>query len=478
MRTFLSSFIQAWDSWVLWYFAGVNLVYGVLFLASIFETWKNFALVRRLHLRRRLGEEFFPPISVVLPAFDEEPTILDSVRAQLALDYPRHEVIVVNDGSTDGTLEVLREAFDLYEVPPAYPRKLRTETVRAVYRARGQSRLVVIDKENGGKADAINAGIDLARYPLLATVDADTIVDRNALPRIVRPFLLSGNTVASGGTIRISNNCTFERGELREPHIPAKMLPGIQVPEYLRAFLFGRMGWNRLGGNLLISGAFALYRRDVLLSVGGFDPRSVTEDFGLTVALHRKLRQEDESYELPFVPDPVAWTEAPERYRDLAAQRERWHRGLIRTLLDNVGMLFNPKYGTVGMFVFPFFLLGDMLSPAVEILGYFIIVVGGLLGLIGWTYALWFFALALGYMMMLSVWALCLEELTYRVYRSPRDFWRMVGFAVLEPFGYHQLTVWWRLKAYWRALIGSEDWGHHERKGVREAGPEERRSAA
>lgn len=466
MVEWLTSFVRFWDDIVLYYFVGLNLFYGVLFLASVGETWRNWLLASRLHVSERFNQEALPPISIVIPAYDEEATIADTVRAQLSLDYPRHEVIVVNDGSTDATFEVLREEYDLYQVPPAFPRKISTDLVWGYYRSSEWPNLLVIDKANGGKSDALNAGVNAARFPLCATVDADTIIARDALPRVVRPFLLEEGVAGSGGTIRVANDCRIVDGEVVEPQVPRKFLAGVQVPEYLRAFLFGRLGWNRLGGNILVSGAFALYDRQLLLEAGGYPLESVTEDLSLTVGLHRSLKEQGRSYSLPFVPDPVAWTEVPEDLASLGQQRERWHRGLIRTLLDNWRMVFNPRYGGIGMVAMPFFLLGEMLAPVVEVLGYLVVALGLGLGVLSWQYAGLFFAIALGYMMMLSVWAVLLEEFTYRVYPSRRDFYRLLLLALAEPFGYRQMTVFWRIRAFFRAVAGDRGWGEHQRRGL------------
>lgn len=481
MSGLLEGFVTFWDGAVLWYFLGLNFFYGLLFFLSLGETWRNWTLASRLHLSRRFDRESLPPISVIIPAHDEQETLEHTLQAQLHLEYPHFEVIVVNDGSGDATFELLQEEYLLYEVPPAFSRRLDTEPVRGYYRSWLYPNLLVVDKERGGKSDALNAGLNAARYPLVATVDADTIIARDALPRLVRPFLMSEKVAGSGGTIRIANGCEFDAGRVTNPRLPDRFLEAIQVPEYLRAFLFGRLGWNRLGGNLLVSGAFALYQRHLLLEVGGYPTDSVTEDLDLTMNLHRKLRESGREYTLPFVPDPVAWTEVPGDLSSLGHQRERWHRGLIRSLTRNIGMLFNPRYGKIGMIAVPFFLLGEMLAPIVEVIGYVVVICGIALGLISWSYFLLFLFLALGYMMLLSVWAVALEEFTYRVYPRTGDFFRMVGYALAEPIGYRQMTLFWRLKAFVKALIGDRSWGVHDRNGVhrsREEAGEERGAAA
>src|SRR5439155_899859 len=220
---------------------------------------------------------------------------------------------------------------------------------RALYRSRSRSRLLVLDKENGGKADSLNAAINASRFPLVIAVDADTLVEPAVLCRLTRPFLLGRQIAAVGGTVRVANNCTVTDGRVTDARVPAKAIPGIQVVEYLRAFLFGRLGWNRLGGNLIISGAFGLFKKEYVMAVGGYRTNSIVEDLDLVVRMHRHLRRNKVKYEMPFIPDPVAWTEVPESFKILSRQRERWHRGLISAMWQYKGMLFNPRYGRVGL---------------------------------------------------------------------------------------------------------------------------------
>lgn len=467
MTAAIHQVVEALDGVFVWYFVGLNAFYGALFVLAVWDTLKNWTLLSRLHLEGHFRDETFPPVSIVVPAHDEERHIVSTVRAQLELDYPEHEVVVVNDGSSDGTLDRLIEAFDLFEVPPAFPRRLETAPVRGYYRSRTDRRVLVVDKENGGKADALNAGIDAARYPYCATVDADTIIERQALRRIVRPILTGRRVGGCGGTIRIGNDCVFRGSEVTESRVPRNPLAALQVPEYLRAFLFGRLGWNYLGGNLILSGAFAFFRRDLLREVGGFEPDSVTEDLEVVVGLHRRIREAGGDEELRFVPDPVGWTEVPETRQELGRQRERWQRGLILSLLRNARMFFNPRYGLVGTVVMPFYLLGEALAPVMEVAGYLVIGAGVAVGALDLRFAGLFLAVALGWQMMITLASVCVEELTYRQYPRLRDFLRMLLYAVLEPFGYRQLTVWWRLKACARVLRGDrggEAWSQ-ERQG-------------
>jgi cellulose synthase/poly-beta-1,6-N-acetylglucosamine synthase-like glycosyltransferase len=458
--------VIAWaDHAIIWYSLALNSFYGMLLTLSIPEIWKHWKFMRQEDLRAYVGSEALPPISVIIPAYNMAASMVESAEAQLALEYPQHEVVIVNDGSTDDTLAHLRSAFDLYEVPPAFASRIATRHVRAYYRSRTSPRLLVVDKDNGGKADALNAGVNAARYPLVVAVDADTIVARDALLRLVRPFLLGENVAAAGGTIRVANGCRIEKGEVIEPRIPKQFLAGVQVPEYLRAFLFGRLGWNRLGGNLIVSGAFGLFQRQYLLAIGGYQAGNVVEDFELVVRLHQHLQRSGTSYDIPFVPDPVAWTEVPSDLRTHARQRERWHRGLVVTLMSQLRLLLNPRFGRIGLVTMPFFVFGEMLAPVIEVGGYVVIGLGIWLGTVNRELFLLFLFAAFGFQVFLSIWAVLLEEVTFRLYRRTSDFFRMLGYAMAEPFGYRQLTVAWRVQAFWNALRGLRSWGEMRRRG-------------
>jgi cellulose synthase/poly-beta-1,6-N-acetylglucosamine synthase-like glycosyltransferase len=461
----VSALIRDADYAILVYFLALNSFYALLLLLSIPEIWEQTRLAEDEDFQRLMQSDALPPITILVPAHNEQKTIVASVTAILTLHYRTFEVVVVNDGSKDETLETLRHAFDLYEVPRTYPETVPTKPLRAVYRSRTRTKLVVVDKENGGKADSLNAAINASRFPLVIAVDADTLIEPDALLRLTRPFLLGREIAAVGGTVRVANGCVIQHGQVLDARVPRRPLPGIQVVEYLRAFLFGRLGWNRLGGNLIVSGAFGLFRKDLLLAVGGYRATSMVEDLDLVVRLHRYLQRRKVRYEIPFIPDPVAWTEVPESLRVLARQRERWHRGLVAAMWQYRGMLFNPRYGRVGLIAVPFYTLGEMLAPLVEVFGYVITVVALALGVVNVSFALLFLLVAWGYSMLLSIWAVVLEEVSFRRYRRVGDLVRLVLFAVLENFGYRQCAVWWRVRVFFSLRGHKQVWGEMTRRG-------------
>ena len=465
----MSQLIRDANFAILVYFLALNSFYALLLVLSIPEIWEQTRLAEDEDFQRLMQSDALPPITILVPAYNEQKTIEASVTAILALHYRNYEVVVVNDGSSDATLEALRHAFDLYEVPRTYPETIPTKPLRALYRSRARTKLVVIDKENGGKADSLNAAINASRFPLVIAVDADTLIESDALLRLTRPFLLGRRIAAVGGTVRVANGCVVKHGQVLDARVPRRLLPGVQVVEYLRAFLFGRLGWNRLGGNLIISGAFGLFRKDHLLAVGGYDATSIVEDLDLVVRLHRYLRGHKIRYEIPFIPDPVAWTEVPESLRVLARQRGRWQRGLVAAMWQYRGMLFNPRYGRVGLIAVPFYTFGEMLAPLVEVFGYVIIVAGLIAGVVNVSFALLFILVAWGYGMLLSLWAVVLEEVSFHRYRRLGDLALLVLFATLENFGYHQCGVWWRLGAFFTPRGRKHVWGEMTRRGFETA---------
>jgi cellulose synthase/poly-beta-1,6-N-acetylglucosamine synthase-like glycosyltransferase len=419
---------------------------------------------------RLLGSDVAPVISILAPAHDEERTVTESVRSLLTLRYPNLEVVVVNDGSSDGTLERLRRDFDLVEIHSApIRRRIHTQPIRGLYRSKRTPALVVVDKENGGKADALNAGLLVASGDLACAIDADTIVEPDALQRMVRPFLLDDRVVAAGGTLRVVNGCEVKAGRVVRQRAPRRFLEGVQAVEYLRAFLAGRVGWNRLGGNLIISGAFGLFRREPMIAAGGYRHDTVGEDMELVVRMRRRGHERDLPERIVFVPDPVAWTEVPRRLRVLARQRDRWHRGLTDVIERHRGILLNPRYGAMGLVVAPYFLLVELLAPVVELVGLLALAVGLALDALNVEFAILFLIVAYGLGLLLTSLTIALEEWTYGGYGGLRDRLMLLLWGMLESLGYRQLTAFWRVRGMARHWRGHADWGTMEREGFRAA---------
>lgn len=407
-----------------------------------------------------------PPITLMAPAYNEEPTVVESVRSLLALQYPNFEVVVVNDGSKDDTLQVLIEAFELQPVHRQYDLGVPCKTIRGIYAAANQPKLVVVDKENGGKADALNAAINLSRAPIVCSMDADSLLESDALLRAVRPFVEDpARTVAVGGTIRIANGCRIEHGQVVEVGAPRNFLALLQTVEYLRAFLMARLAWSRIDALTIISGAFGLFKRQAVMEVGGYSHGTVGEDMELVLKLHKHFRRQKKPYKIAFIPEPVCWTEAPESLAVLARQRARWHRGALECFVRHRDMIFNPRYGRIGIVAFGHILLVDVLGPLIEILGYLIIPAFALLGVLDLAYLWALLAVSFGFGIAISVGALALEEAELRRFPNARTLLLLMAAAVVENFGYRQINNFWRLRGTWQFLTGAQSWGAMTRKG-------------
>ncbi len=445
--------------WVfLTYFLLLNVTYLALTGIAVFGVRRYLGggnAAERVYARLEI------PISLIVPAYNEEATIVPAVRALLQLRYQQFEVIIVNDGSRDGTLAALQKEFALQPFPEAYRIQVRSKPVRGVYRSATHPNLRVVDKENGGsKADASNAGLNAARYPLFYCGDADCVLDPDALRRAVRPFLEDPHTVACGGTVRIINGCRVRGGFLERVSLPRNFLALLQIVEYLRAFLGGRMGWAPINGLLIVSGAFGLFHRQTVIDAGGYRPEAIGEDMDLIVRLHRMLAERRQRYRIAFVPDPVCWTDAPEDLATLAKQRKRWHRGLADSLSYSRKVFFARGSGAAGWLAAPFFLLFELLGPVVEVTGYVIMVFAWAFGLLSLESFLAFAAVAVGLGVMLSASSLLLEELSFHVYPRASDLLILFLMAIVENLGYRQLTAFWRVQALIDWLRGREvAWG-------------------
>jgi cellulose synthase/poly-beta-1,6-N-acetylglucosamine synthase-like glycosyltransferase len=442
-----------------------------LYVAFTLIAWRSLGS----HLRGRsfsaveeaFNSPFTPGITLILAAYNESAGIVESVTSLLGLRYPRIEVIVVNDGSTDDTVERMREAFDMVPAHRAMRTSIETKPVHGSYVSRRTDALWVIDKDNGGKADALNAGVIAARYPYVCALDADALLESDALLRVAAPILDDPDTVvATGGIIRIANGSTIEHGRVTDVRLPPNRLAVLQVLEYFRAFLIGRVGWTRLNALLIISGAFGLFQRAVVEEVGGFETDTVGEDMELVVKIHKHFRARKLPYKIAFVPDPVCWTEVPEDLGALSRQRRRWQRGLGQTLWRHRRAIGNPKYGTFGLFAMPYFLVFEFLGPVIEIVGSGLTIAAYATGAISGTTFIGFLLLAFLVGIVLSIAALMLEEFNFRRHPRTKDVVRLVGYSVIENLGYRQLNDAWRAIALVDLARRKQGWGAQNRRGI------------
>jgi cellulose synthase/poly-beta-1,6-N-acetylglucosamine synthase-like glycosyltransferase len=464
-----------------------------------------FSEVRR-QLRSRAYEDldivyespFTPPLSIIVPAYNEEKTIVESLSSLLGLRFPRMEIIVVNDGSTDDTLGAILREFGFRRMEITYEERITTRPVRGFYEFRGNLppgviRWVVVDKENGGKADALNVGINASTCPMFVSIDADSLIDEGALLQAFRIMLRDDGIVAIGGQVALVNGCEVQGGRVQRVGLPGSALGRFQMVEYIRSFSVGRTALARWNSIMVISGVFGIFRKDVVVKVGGYLTRYLTgrlareyvgkgrdtvcEDMEIIVRIQRYIREKGLPLRVGYTPEPLCWTEGPETFESLGKQRNRWMRGLAETLSYHRAILFNPKYGNLGWFAYPFFVLFEFVGAPLEFIGYLTMPVLFALGFLSSTFMLLFFILSVTYGALVSVAAVVTcgwSERTRRYqeqgssllhYRDRRHLMVLLGYALLENLGYRQLTLWWRVRGIWDYIFGKTGWEKFERKG-------------
>ncbi len=448
------------------YFAVLSLLYGAFALIGLRAVILESRQTSDTELRDLMERDVFKPVSIIVPAFNEERSIVAAVRSFVTLHYPKFEVIVISDGSTDGTMDRLIEAFALVEEPRVWARTLSTEPVTRVMRSLRDPGLIVAEKANGGKADAVNAGINLARYPLVAPVDSDCLLDAQAILRATRNFVKDDSVIAVGGTVRPLNGATVVGGRAAALHMPRRWVERLQIVEYARAFFLGRAGWSRMGALLIISGAFGIFRRDAVLKVGGFWTETLGEDMELVMRLHKTFARSGLPYRIVFSPDPICWTEVPSDLPTLLGQRSRWHRGLLTNLWRHRDMLGNPRYGRLGLFAVPFFWLFEGLGPVIEVVGFTSLLVSATLGILDMQVFWLFLGLAVLHGMVLSQVAAGVEAMLLQRYPSSSDRLILFAASLVEFLGFHQLVAVERFLATFQTGARRRQWGTMTRSGI------------
>jgi cellulose synthase/poly-beta-1,6-N-acetylglucosamine synthase-like glycosyltransferase len=454
-----------------WYYFASNLSYLVMLIVALKTTAAHQRRLQSYRLDWFKASPLAPPITMIVPAHNEERSIRVAVQNLLKLDYPELEVIIVNDGSEDRTLDEMRGEFRLRPVRTVYIPEAECAPVRGLYRSELDGRLLIIDKESrGSKADAVNAGLNAATSPYVCVVDADSVLERDALLRIMVPIMADPKrVVAVGGIIRVLNGSEIEGGHLKRVRLPRKSIEVIQVIEYLRAFLIGREAWGQGNMLMIISGAFGVFRTDLVRAVGGYRSRAIGEDFDLVARMHRHLLEKRLDYHIDFVPDPMCWTEVPSDLRSLARQRARWQKGLLDVLWPNRDMLFRPRYGRIGFLALPHLWLFELFAPILETAGIATIVLAACLGVLSRQFFLQFLLFGYAFATVISIGAVLQEEVTYKRYNDWQDVARLVSYCFLEHFPYRQLHMIWRLQGLWQYLRGDLSWKPLKRKGLESA---------
>lgn len=450
---------------IILYFAGINTVYLFLILGALFQIRKQSYLQELAESSGLLKSELHMTVSILVPAYNESGNIVESIESLLKLEYPTYEIIVVNDGSKDDTMDQLIRHFNLQKTELYFEQKIAHQPIRDVYITPELKTLKVIDKENGGKADALNAGLNISENDLVFSIDADSILEQDVLRKLIQPFIEHKNTVAAGGVVRVINGCKMENREIQNIHIPENFWAKLQSVEYLRAFLFGRVGWDSLKSLMIVSGAFGIFDRKAVLNVGGYLTDTVGEDIELIFRLHSYHLRNRINYQIRFLSDPICWTEVPEDYNSLKNQRNRWHRGLADSIWRHKYMLFNPRYRHIGLLVLPFFLFFELLGPLMLLASYAYLAAFLFFSAGNISFILLFFTVSILYGMVVSLTSVLSEEVTFNTYTSYRDIFQLTAYSFIENLGYRQIHSWWQIKGLFDFLKGSKSWGKMVRKG-------------
>ncbi|MGD8192835.1 glycosyltransferase family 2 protein [Brevibacillus ginsengisoli] len=473
---FFVSFFTIVNQFIIVYLTFACLFYMVLFLLAFSRLKRERGLHHIEPYKQMKQSAFTPPLSVIVPAYNEEAGIIGSVLSLVTgsgrLDYPEYEVIVVNDGSTDSTVEKVIDRFKMVPIKNKVLQKrngIDTQFVKCVYQSETYPNLFLIDKVNGGKADALNAGINLAKYPYFASIDGDTVLEPDSFLKIMKPIIedTDQEVLATGGNVLLANGSTIVKGQMEENRMSRQPLVIMQIIEYMRAFLMGRIGLSRENMLLIISGAFGVFKTSRVIQAGGYRANTVGEDMELVVRLHRMNIEKKWGAKIVYVADPVCYTEAPEDMSSLRTQRMRWHRGLFESLWIHRKMLFNPKYGGIGMLAIPYFFLVEFLGPLIEFCGYLAMIIGLILGQVYLTYSLSLILLMIIYGSFLSMGAVLLEEWRLGKHQRISELNRLFFFAMSEVFWYRPIMTVWRVQALFSIARGKKQgWGTLKRKGV------------
>lgn len=457
--------VEGFDYFILFFVIAMQVQIMVVAVASYRELRKSQFSSTYGRVGDLLTSDSTPPVSIIIPAYNEEAGIADSVRSMAMTHYPKMEIVVVNDGSKDGTVARMIQAFEMVPIDFPFVPAIPTSAVRRIYRSKLPLPVVLVDKENGGKSDAINAGINVSSFPYFMATDADMVLEDDALLNVMRHFVEDrAHTLAVGGNVRPLNGSTVRLGKVIEPGLPARPLEMVQVVEYIRSFLAARPGWSRLRSVLIISGAFGVFSKAAVSEVGGFRTDHLGEDMEMTMRLHRHYRRSGRKYRIVYAPDAIAWTEVPLTWDVLKKQRIRWHRGLVQVIWQYRGLILNPRHRFVGMVAWPAFILFEFIAPLLEFLGWIFVPMSLWMGILDPEVAVPLILISLFLGAGNSILALYLDE-RFGYYGSAGQTARLLLYTLIEHLGLRQRSVWWRVRAMiWNPR--KKMWGDMKRAGV------------
>lgn len=442
----------------------LSVIYILQMIMSFIKVRKDSKSLLSNDYERYMYSDNLLPISLLIPAYNEEENVVQNIKSLLKMDYPNFEIIVVNDGSSDKTHEKIVEAFNLYQIESSQKVSIPTKEVRGVYYNVDYPNLLYIDKENGGKSDALNAGINASSYPLFACLDADSRLEKDALLKLSIEFNKDKNTIVAGGIVRIANGSVIRDGEFKGFSMPKKIIERFQIVEYYRSFLSGRVSWGISNSMLIVSGAFGVFQKQAVIEVGGYKTNTIGEDMEIVVRLHSYMKKHKRKYKIIFCEDAVCWTQGPMSLKDIRGQRRRWQIGLLDTLISHKNLLFNPKYGTVGLVAVPYFWIFELSGALIEVIGYFIIPFSLIMGELNIFFFVIYFLLATLLGIMLSIGSLILEQYTKKNAMTAKQYILISVYAILENFGYRQLITLFRVEGVLKYRKLRQTWGKIKRK--------------
>ncbi len=464
--TYVRYFISFFNYFCMAFTLLLSLIYIAQLIISFIRVRKNDKARQSNDYGRYVSSENLLPISLLIPAYNEEENIVSNIRSLLKIDYPQFEIVVVNDGSTDHTHEKVVEAFGLYPIETAVKTSLPTKEFRGVYYNIEYPNLIYVDKENGGKSDALNAGINVSSYPLFACLDADSRIEPDALLKLSIEFLKNTDTIVAGGLVRIANGFKIRDGRVSGFSMPPRMIERFQIVEYYRSFLSGRVSWGATNSMLIVSGAFGVFQKQAVVEVGGYKTNTIGEDMEIVVRLHEYMRAHKRKYKIIFCEDSVCWTQGPMSLRDIRSQRRRWQIGLMDTLLAHKRLFLNPRYGSVGLLAVPYNWVFELLGAVVEVLGYVIIPFSLVMGELNLFFFTLYFLLAVLLGVVLSMGSLILEQYTRKSVMSAKQCLSLSLYALLENFGYRQAITLFRMEGILKYRKLRKTWGKIQRREV------------
>jgi len=478
--TYIELVGEFYEGTVFIYGTTLLIIYAILAMLSLFAVRRFARLESKINYDLLLKSKLTPGVSVIAPAFNESITIIQNVHSLLNLNYPKYEVIIINDGSTDDSLEKMITEFELIEIDFAYNERLKTKPVKRIFRSSNPSynKLTVVDKENGkAKADASNAGINVCSFDYFVCTDVDSILDRDTIMKLIKPIMDDNQkrVIATGATLRMANSCVVEQGFMQRVVVPKQLLPRFQEIEYIRSFVMGKMGWSAINCVPNVSGGLGLFDKEISIQAGGYDPQSFGEDMEMVIRMMTYCINYKIPYAIRYIPITLCWTEGPVSLKVYGRQRSRWARGLAQLMYAHRKTLFNPSYGRLGMIVMPYNLVFELLAPLVEALGLIYYTVIIILDHINWPYAIILLIFVYSYAIMISTLSVLWDQITYHTYKTWREIATLCLTAFFEMIIYHPLIVFYSLKGYWNFLANRKHtWGNMQRQGFGQQGTKTR----